>query len=55
MHVAHPRDLSLATVALFRRWRPELGHLPWRSGEECHLSREDAEELEVQSRSLRDG
>jgi hypothetical protein len=53
MHVAHQRDHSLATVALFKRSQPELGHLPWRMGEECHLPRESAEELEVQSRSLR--
>ncbi len=31
----------------------ELGFLPWRMGEACHLGRESAEDLEVHSRSLR--
>jgi hypothetical protein len=53
MHVAQRHDNSLPTVALFREMQPELGHLPWRMGEQCHLDREAAEELEIQSRSLR--
>ena len=54
MRIAHRRDNSLATLALLKRRQPELGPLPWRMGEECHLPRESAEELEVRSRSLRD-
>jgi hypothetical protein len=54
MHVGHPRDDSAATVALFRRRQPELASLPWRMGEDCHLPHELAEELEIQSRTLRD-
>jgi hypothetical protein len=53
MHVAQRHDKSLPTVALFRAMQPELGHLPWRMGEQCHLDREAAEGLETQSRSLR--
>ncbi len=54
LQIARPKDTSLATLALLKRRQPELGQLPWRMGEECHLGRESAEELEVQSRSLRD-
>ena len=53
MHVAHRRDTSTATIALFKQHQGELGFLPWRMGDECHLNRESAEDLELQSRSLR--
>ncbi len=47
------QDDSPASVALVKRSQPELGYLPWRMGDECHLPRESAEELEIQSRLLR--
>lgn len=44
-----PRDM----LAMLAQVQPELSPLPWRMGDDCHLDREAAEDLQVLSRALR--
>jgi hypothetical protein len=43
-----------STLDLIRQMQPELAPLPWRMGQDCHLGKEPAEDLQVYSRTLRD-
>jgi hypothetical protein len=45
---------SRETFLLFAQFQPELASLPWQLGEDCHLAREPAENLQALSRALRD-
>jgi hypothetical protein len=42
-----------ATIDLICQMQPELADLPWRLGNDCHIGREPAENLETLSRALR--
>jgi hypothetical protein len=53
MHVAHDESATHDMLALIREVQPELAALPWRMGDDCHLGREPAEELQEVSRALR--
>jgi hypothetical protein len=52
--VTRPQIVSLGPLALIGRMQPELATLPWSMGDDCHLGREPAEDLQIHSRALRD-
>jgi hypothetical protein len=53
MHVAHSNSSPHDLLALIAKDQPELVGLPWRMGDECHLTHEAAEDLQAISRALR--
>ena len=53
MHVARDEGAPPHMLAMIHSRQPELAALPWRMGDECHLGRESAEDLQVVSRALR--
>ena len=53
MHVARDEGAPHDMLAFVRKTQPELAALPWRMGDECHLGREPAEDLQTISRALR--
>ena len=53
MHVAREEGAPRDMLAMIREKQPELASLPFQMGDECHLGRECAEDLQVVSRALR--
>jgi len=53
MHVVRHEGAPREMLAMIQEKQPELAALPWRMGDECHLGREAAEDLQVVSRALR--